>query len=69
MRNRIINVQNSDPWKIQLKIAINFFSSKDAQEKRVMHSRSKNVKVTSYNDVNEVVDELSASLLSRYQVN
>ena len=38
-------------------IAINFISSKDV-EARVMHSRSDNVKYTSYNDVNEVVDEL-----------
>ena len=34
-----------------------------------MHSRSDNVKYTSYNDVNEVVDELFESLRSRYQVN
>ena len=49
-------------------IAINFISSKDV-EARVMHSRSDNVKYTSYNDVNEVVDELFESLRSRYQVN
>ena len=49
-------------------IAINFISSKDV-EARVMHSRNDNVKYTSYNDVNEVVDELFESLRSRYQVN
>ena len=34
-----------------------------------MHSRSDNVKFTSYNDTNEVIDELFKSLRSRYQGN
>ena len=58
LRNIIIDLQNSDTWKIQLKIAVNFISSKDAEEERVIHSRSDNVKLTSYNDVNEVVDDI-----------
>ena len=37
LRNVIINLQNSDTWKIQLTIAINFISSKDSEEKCVMH--------------------------------
>ena len=65
LRNIIIDLQNSDTWKIQLTIAINFISSKDAEEERVMHSRSNNIKFTSYNDANEVVDELFESLHSR----
>ena len=32
-----------------------------------MHSRSNNIKFTSYNDANEVFDELFESLRSRYQ--
>ena len=36
--------------KIWLTIAINFISSKDAEEERVMHSKSDNIKFTSYND-------------------
>ena len=32
LRNIIINLQNSDTWKIQLTIAINFISSKDSIE-------------------------------------
>ena len=62
MRDIIINLQNSDTWKIQLTIAINFNSSKDVEERRVMHSRSNNIKFTSYNIANEVVDELFESL-------
>ena len=34
-----------------------------------MHSRHNNIKFTSYNDVDEVVDELFDSLRSRYQGN
>ena len=34
-----------------------------------MHPRSDNIKFASYNDVNEVVDELFESLSSRYQGN
>ena len=69
LRNVIIDLQNSDTWKIQLTIAINFISSKDAEEEPVMHSRSNNIKFTSYNDANEVVDEHFESLRSRYQGN
>ena len=66
-RNIIINLQNSDTWEIQLTIAINFISSKDTEEGRVMHSNSDNIKFTSWNDANEVVDELFKSLRSKYQ--
>ena len=34
-----------------------------------MYSMSNNTKFTSYNDVNEVVNELFESLLSKYQDN
>ena len=34
-----------------------------------MHSNSDNIKFTSYNDANEVADELFESLRSRYQGN
>ena len=40
------------------------FPSKHAEEERVMHSRSGNIKFISYNDVNEVVHELFDSLCS-----
>ena len=67
MRNIIVDFQNSDTWKIQVTIATNFIYSKEAEEECVMHSRNKNIKITSYNDVNKVDDELSESLRSRYQ--
>ena len=69
MRNIIIDLQNSDAWKIQLTIAIDIISSKDAEEERVMDSMSNKIKFTSYNDTNEVIDELFELLRLRYQLN
>ena len=60
--NIIIDLQNSDTFKIQLTIAIIFISSKDSQEQVVIHSRSDNIKFTSYNNANEIIDELLESL-------
>ena len=54
---------------IQVTIEINFIFSKDAAEEHAMYSRSNNIKFTSYNDANEVADELFESLRSRYQGN
>ena len=65
----ITDLQNPDTWKIQLTIVINFISSKDAKEEPAINSRSNIIKFGSYNDANEVVDELFESLRSRYQGN
>ena len=40
LRNIIINLQNFYILKVQLTIAINFISLKDAEEERLMHSRA-----------------------------
>ena len=69
MRNTIIDLQNSGTSKIQLTIAINFISSKDAEEERVIYSRSDNIKFTSFDDPTEYTDELFESLRLRYQRN
>ena len=69
LRNIIIDFQSCDTWKIQLTNAINFISSKDVEEGCVIHSRSNNIKFTSYIGANEVVDELFKSLCSRHQGN
>ena len=50
-------------------ITINFISSKDAEEERVMHSKSENMKFTSYNDAKRVVNKLFDSLRLPYQGN
>ena len=56
MRNIIIDLHNSDTWKMQLTILINFISSKDVEEELIMHASIRNVKFTSYNDADEVAD-------------
>ena len=65
MKDIIIDLQKSDTWKIQLTIAINFISSKDVDEDRVMLSKRDNIEFVSFDNANEIVNELFESLLSR----
>ena len=69
MRNIVTDLQSFGTWKIQLTTATNFISSKDTQGERIMHSTSDNLKFTSYNDVNEIPNELFESLRLRYERN
>ena len=43
IKNIINDLIKSDTWKIYLTIAINFLSSKDSDEVRVMHSKNDNI--------------------------
>ena len=61
----IIDLQESYPRTIQLTVAINFISSKDAEEERVTYAKSDNKEFVTYNNANGVVDELLKKLLSR----
>ena len=63
--NIIISLQNSYTRKIQLTIKINFISLKDTEEERVIHENSDKIKF--HNKVNDVVNELFKSLLSKYR--
>ena len=65
----IIDLQKSVTWKIQLTVAINFVFSRDSEKEHTIHSKSVNIKFTSDNDANEVVNELFDSLSSRCQNN
>ena len=47
---------------------MNFISSKDANDEQVMHSKSDNINVMTYDSANEVIDKNFESLLSRYQI-
>ena len=68
MRDIKINLHKSGTWKVQLTIAINFISSKDVDEEQVMHSKKDNIEFTTYDNANDIVDKLSESLFSRYQI-
>ena len=54
----INNLKRCDTWKIHSIIAINFISSKDNDEERVIHSKSDNVKIMISDRTDEAVKEL-----------
>ena len=43
LKDIINDLNKSDTWKIQLKIAINFLSHRETDEVRVMHAKSDNM--------------------------
>ena len=62
--------KNEGEWKIQLSAKINFISSKpDSDETRIMHTKSDNIEIMIGSDTDEVIEDLSKSLLQRYQEN
>ena len=65
----ISNLKKSETWKIQLTIAINFISSIDNDQVRVMHSKSDNIEIMINNTADEVIKELFKTLKNRYQSN
>ena len=44
-------------WKIKLTMAINFFSSKDSEETRIMHSYSYNIEIMMGSEIDEITEE------------
>ena len=54
-------------WKIQLKMQINFISSKDSEETRTMHIKSYNIEIMMGNKTDEIIEKLFQSLLQNYQ--
>ena len=45
-------------WRIKLPIAINFFSSKDFEETRTMHTKSDHIEIITGNETDEIIEEL-----------
>ena len=68
LKNIINDFKKLDTWKVKLIIAIDFMSSKDQDGENVMHSKTENIEIINNSKVDEVVEELSKSLLSRYQI-
>ena len=57
LRDIINDLKQSDTWKIQLTITINFISSKDDNdEERVMHSKSDNIEIMISDEANEITE-------------
>ena len=69
MRDILIDLQESDIWKIQLTMVINFISSKDVDEERLMYTKSDSKQFMTYNNVKNIVDELFNTRIIRYQDN
>ena len=68
LRDIINDLKQSDTWKIQLTITINFISSKDDNdEDHIMHSKSDNVEIVISDKADEVRKTLFDSLKNRYQ--
>ena len=68
LKDIVNNLKKSDTCKIQLTIATNFMSSKDTDEKRLMHLKSGNIEIMISYKADEVFEELFQSLLSRYLI-
>ena len=64
LRDILIDLQNSDTWKINLTIAISFISSKDVDEEHLMHAKRNKVELISYNvnDINDKLDKFAKSM-------
>ena len=67
MSDIINNHKTQGEWKINLTMAINFFSSKDSEEIHTMHSKSDNMEILIGNETDEIIEDLFDSLLQRYQ--
>ena len=56
LKGVIDNIKQSDTWKNQLTIAINFTSSKnDTDQEQVMHSKSDNIEIMINDEADEVI--------------
>ena len=53
LKNILIKLDHT--WEIQVTLAINFISSKDNDEERVMHSKSDNIEIM----INDKADQVT----------
>ena len=68
MRDMIIDLERDNcTWKVQLTIAVNFIFSKDIDEGCVMHLKSGNKELQTYDNVNDIVDKLFKTLFKWFQ--
>ena len=48
-------------------MAVNFFSSKDSEEIRTIHSKSDNIEILIGNETDEIIEDLFDSFLQKYK--
>ena len=63
----IDNYKAHSQWKIQLIIKINFTSSLDIKDTRIMHTKSDNIEIMNGTKTFDIINELFKSFLRRYQ--
>ena len=63
----IENNKTPGEWKIQLRMSINFISSKDFDKTRTMQAKSNNVEIMIGNETDEIIKKLYKSNLQRHQ--
>ena len=54
-------------WKIQISMHVNFISSKDTRETRIMYAWSHNVSIMQGINAHDIINEMLKSFLHRYQ--
>ena len=63
----IDNYKAHSQWKIQLIMKINFISSLDIKDTRIMHTKSDNIEIMNGTKTFDIINELFKSFLRRYQ--
>ena len=63
----IDNYKAHSQWKIQLIMKINFTSSLDIKDTRIMHTKSDNIEIMNGTKTFDIINELFKSFLRRYQ--
>ena len=61
------NNKTRGEWKIPLSMHINFISSEDTRETRIIYAWSDNAEVMMGNKTNDIINELFKSFLDNYQ--
>ena len=61
------NRNNSNEWKIQIKMHVNFVSSNDTREIRTIFVLSDNEEIRSGNETDDIIKGLLNSFLNNYQ--
>ena len=67
LSDKINDHKSEGEWKIKLTMSINFMSSKDSEETRTMHTKSRNIAIAMGNEIDEIIKWLFDSLLQNYQ--
>ena len=64
--NMIGESKKPEEWKIHLTLIINSTSSKDNDDKQIIHAPSNNIEIMIDNETNGIINKLIGLLLTRY---